>query len=321
VLDGSPAWARSEVDATNPLAPPASRADFGRFAAAFASRYGDTPAPLPGLGRAEHCAALGQPLCRCSRLRGPAARGAVQLRSADPDALILLAALAPTVEPGGLNQSDLAYLDALYAARGCTLVRRRCGPALRLRPAARRSTRGRWLNFRRAELLRQVMLRRGDRQTPVWLSCVRLAQRSRRLIQPLAKRCTRVQATWAVDALEWARRNWDWRPAWRWAAWQPAQPAGDPSLGLCSGDARWPAHPNAGCSERMGADTPPPGARRLVVQRAGSVQIEGGWRLNSQAADPPHGAALRATTGCASRSRAPPWPLTCSGGRIGAFWT
>ncbi|MCB0202286.1 MAG: beta-galactosidase, partial [Anaerolineae bacterium] len=41
VLDSSPDWARSPEDAANPLAPPASRADFGSFAAAFARRYGD----------------------------------------------------------------------------------------------------------------------------------------------------------------------------------------------------------------------------------------------------------------------------------------
>ncbi|MFZ2360527.1 MAG: beta-galactosidase, partial [Anaerolineae bacterium] len=42
VLDGSPAWARPPQDAANPLAPPTSRADFGRFAAAFGRRYGAT---------------------------------------------------------------------------------------------------------------------------------------------------------------------------------------------------------------------------------------------------------------------------------------
>ena len=31
VLDGAPGWARSPIDADNPLAPPRQRADFGRF--------------------------------------------------------------------------------------------------------------------------------------------------------------------------------------------------------------------------------------------------------------------------------------------------
>jgi len=37
VLDGSPAWARAEADAGNPLAPPTEARSFGDFAAAFAA--------------------------------------------------------------------------------------------------------------------------------------------------------------------------------------------------------------------------------------------------------------------------------------------
>jgi len=116
VLDGSPAWARPAADADNPLAPPASRADFGRFAAAFAQRYGATLRYYQIWDEPNIAPHWGDRYVNASDYAGLLREGAVQVHSADADAVVLLAALAPTVEPDGLNQSDLAYLDALYAA-------------------------------------------------------------------------------------------------------------------------------------------------------------------------------------------------------------
>ena len=114
VLNGAPAWARAEADAGNPQAPPHERADFGAFAAAVAQRYGDRlryyqvwhePNIAPHWGAADV-----DPAGYLGLLR----EAAVQIRAADPDAQIVLAALAPTTEPGGANLSDIAFLDALY---------------------------------------------------------------------------------------------------------------------------------------------------------------------------------------------------------------
>ena len=114
VLNGAPAWARAEADAGNPLAPPHERADFGAFAAAVAQRYRDQVryyqvwhepniAPHWGARDVDPAGYLGM-------LR----EAAVQIRAADTDAQIVLAALAPTTESGGANLSDIAFLDALY---------------------------------------------------------------------------------------------------------------------------------------------------------------------------------------------------------------
>ena len=80
----------------------------------------------------------------------------------------MLAALAPTTESGGANLSDIAYLDALYglgarawfdivAAQPYGFSQPPDAPA---QPSA--------LNFGRAALLRQVMVRHGDAATPLW---------------------------------------------------------------------------------------------------------------------------------------------------------
>ena len=113
-LNGAPAWARAAADAGIPQAPPHERADFGAFAAAVAQRYGDRlryyqvwhePNIAPHWGARDV-----DPAGYVGLLR----EGAVQIRAADSDAQIVLAALAPTTEEGGANLSDITFLDALY---------------------------------------------------------------------------------------------------------------------------------------------------------------------------------------------------------------
>jgi hypothetical protein len=167
VFDGSPAWARAAADADNPLAPPHERADFGAFAAAVAGRYGQQiryyqvwhePNIAPHWG-----ARPADPADYLGLLR----EGAVQIRAADRDAQIVLAALAPTTEPGGANLSDVAYLDALYR-----LGARAWFDIVAAQPYGFDQEAGAQpdparLNFGRVALLRDVMVRHGDAGTPV----------------------------------------------------------------------------------------------------------------------------------------------------------
>lgn len=300
VLDGSPAWARSEEDAANPLAPPASRADFGRFAAALAQRYGatlryyqiwDEPNIAPHWGHRYVDAADYGALLR---------EGAVQVRSVDADAVVLLAALAPTVEAGGLNQSDVAFLDALYAAGAAPWFDAAAAQPYGFeRPPDEPPAAG-TLNFRRAELLRSVMVRRGDAAKPLWLASFGWrsddagaaepsSPASQAEVWPGVERTT--QAAWAVEALEWARRHWEWQGGSAWAAWQPAQPADDPRWGfaLVSPDGQ-PTLTLAALSGWAQSDHPL-GPGNWPVDWP-IIETEGGWRQRALAADPPHGATL-----------------------------
>ena len=136
VLDGSPGWARAPEDAGNPLAPPQQRADLGRFAEAFAKRYGQVLRFYQVWDEPNIQPHWGQGLVDAAEYAGLLREAAVQLRAADPDAAILAAALAPNSEPGGLNQSDITLLGRPLPGWRCAVVRRRCRPTLRLRPAA-----------------------------------------------------------------------------------------------------------------------------------------------------------------------------------------
>lgn len=212
VLDGSPAWARAEGDATNPLAPPIEAWDYGAFVAAFGRRYGDRvdyyqvweePNIAPHWGAREIDPAAYGRLLR---------EAALQLRTVDPGAVVLLAALAPNVEPGGANMSELQFLDRLYAAGAAPwfdVVPAQLYPFEQ--PAGAPPDPGR-LNWKRAALLRRVMEDHGDQETAIW--AVRFGWPSARMSD-------------LAGAMAAARQDWPWLGPALWAAWSPADVHGE----------------------------------------------------------------------------------------------
>ena len=171
VLDGSPAWAREGKDRApqdNRLAPPATAETYARFAAAFADRYQatvrfyqiwDEPNIAPHWG---------------NRLIDPVGYGrllraaALAVRAADPDAVILAAALAPTQDRGHTAIDEGYFLQRLYAAGAAPYF-----DAVLVQPFGFRTgpddlrSRSEVLNFRRVAWVRRVMVAAGDGQTPV----------------------------------------------------------------------------------------------------------------------------------------------------------
>ncbi len=291
VLDSSPAWARAPEDAANPLAPPGSRADFGRFAAAVAQRYGATLRFYQIWDEPNIAPHWGHRYVDAADYAGLLREGAVQVRSVDPDALIMLAALAPTTEPGGLNQSDLIFLDALYAAGAAPWFDAAAAQPYGFDHPPDDPPQASRLNFRRAELLAAVMHQHNDSATPLWLAAFgwRNADGDQNSLWPGVDEPT--QAAWAVEALEWARRHWDWAAGLGWAIWQPAEPAGGLRWGLAltTPDGQ-PTAALAALSGWAHAQHPlGPGQWPLAWP---AIQSQGGWRLTPAAADPPSGAAL-----------------------------
>jgi hypothetical protein len=92
------------------------------------------------------------------------------IHSNDPQATVLSAALAPTLETGRTNISDLLYLDALYA-----LGLRDFSDGIAAKPYGfdappNAPPDADQLNFNRLLLLRDIMLRHEDGQTALWAS-------------------------------------------------------------------------------------------------------------------------------------------------------
>nr|NIV36268.1 hypothetical protein [Anaerolineae bacterium] len=215
VLDGSPSWARAEVDAGNSLAPPVDTRGFGDFVSAFATRYGgrvacyqiwDEPNIAPHWGAREI-----DPAAYVRLLR----EGSIRVRAADGDAVVLFAALAPNVESGGQNMSDLLFLDAAYqqgAAEWFDLLGAQ--PYGFDSPITAQPDAGE-LNWRRVELLREVMLSHADGGTAVWAVSFGV---------PVP------DVAGVAEAVELARKEWPWMGAMLWAAITPGDHHGQYAL-------------------------------------------------------------------------------------------
>ncbi|MBN1138745.1 MAG: O-antigen ligase family protein [Anaerolineae bacterium] len=262
VLDRSPEWARAESDAGGPLAPPHQVRDYGAFVAAFVARYRekidyyqiwDEPNIAPHWGAREI-----DPAAYASLLR----EGAIQVRSGDPGAIVLLAALAPTVEPGGANMSELSFLDALYqcgAGEWFDVVAAQLYPFDDAQDAPPDPDR---LNWRRAFLLRQVIESHGDGETAVWaVSFGSIAADPGPLVRQ-------------------ARQDWPWLGPMLWAAWSAADLHGEYALLGAAGQATTQYG-----ALRAVATAPPiawPGVHRADDP---SGLYEGAWRVTRQGAD------------------------------------
>ncbi len=233
VLDGSPAWARATQDTgagDNPLAPPARVEDFARFAAAFARRYAasvriyqlwDEPNVAPHWGNRWI-----DPVGYAQLLKA----AAIAVRQADPDAVILLAALAPTADRGHLAQDEVYFLQRLYAAGAQPYF-----DAVAIQPFGfgyapeDAQQQADVLNFQRAAWVRRAMLAAGDAQTP--MLAVRFGW-NRRLNSPWGTVTPDTQALFARQALDLAYTRWPWLSGMGWAIYRSAAPPSDPAWGF-----------------------------------------------------------------------------------------
>ena len=266
VLDASPPWVRAEVDAGNPLAPPVDTREFGDFVTAFATRFAeridyyqiwDEPNIAPHWGAGEI-----EPAAYARFLR----EGSIRVRAADPNAKVMLAALAPNVEAGGENMSDVAFLDAVYregAAEWFDLVAAQ--PYTFDLPVGGQPDAGQ-LNWRRVELLRDVMSSHGDEATAIWA---------------VSFGAPAADAVAVADAWQYARNEWPWMGTMLWAAYLPGDLHGQYAL---LGDAGQPEAAfdvlQAGAQET--ARVAWPGAYPADHP---SGQYHGDWRVTPSGAD------------------------------------
>ncbi len=293
----------------NPSVPPAARSTtlvadpdrFAGFARAFAARYG---------AQVDYYQVWDEPNLADHWGGGPVnppayadllARTARAVRAADPDARILLASLAPTVETGPQNLSDVRYLEQLYQAGAAPYFDLVAGKpyGFDTGPNDRRAGEP-VLNFSRLLLLREVMVKHGDAGKAIWASnwgwnALPPGWTGAPSIWGQTDEVT--QAARTIAALERARTEWPWAGALIIEHFQPLATPDNPRWGFAL----------------VGPDGVPRLAYEAVAAWAASLPdggsvggypalnpwatYEGGWRVGPVGADAGRSTAL--TTGTA----------------------
>ncbi|MCB9106707.1 MAG: O-antigen ligase family protein [Anaerolineales bacterium] len=211
VLQTSPRWARAPH--TTATAPPLAPSDFGRFARALSARYGELINIYQIWDEPNLSANWGHTLVDAPAYAALLREGALSLREVDPDAVIMTAALAPTLENGPLNLNEIDYLDRLYQIKANRWFDVVAAQPYGFDHEPSDPPASGTLNFRRIELLRQVMLNHGDAETPIWATAFgwnALPPHWSGPKSPWKTDSPDQQARRTAEAINLARQNWPW---------------------------------------------------------------------------------------------------------------
>ncbi|MBX3081202.1 MAG: O-antigen ligase family protein [Anaerolineae bacterium] len=236
VLDTAPVWARRPDASDRLFAPPTSMSTFGAFAGKLADRYKDAIDYYqiwdePNLNT--HWGGLDpRPADYAAML--DAAHEAIH--AADPVATVIAAGLAPTVEQGPRNLSDVSFLRALYEVGAKDSFDAAAGKPYGFDSSPLdRTVDTETLNFSRLILLREVMVKYGDGEKALWGShfgwnSLPADWKGPPSIWGQVDAAT--QRQWTREAYTRADREWAWMGGLILAAWHPNAPADDPIQGF-----------------------------------------------------------------------------------------
>ena len=209
-FDRPPQWARS--DRQRAERPPERFEDYGDFVFAVASRYRGRVNHFqiwnePNLGEEWTGKADATEYVRLLRL------GYGRIKEANPEAVVLSAPLAINTEQGPAHLNEIDFLDQMYQAGAKAYFDVLSANAYGMdRPPTDPPAKN-VLNFRRVELLRQVMEKYADTNKAVWFNeygwnaSPKDFPKEELLWQRVSEK---QQADWTVEGVQYARRNWPW---------------------------------------------------------------------------------------------------------------
>ena len=212
-LSSPPAWSRAAGNTRGAFAPPDNYADLADYAAAVASRYAgrvrhfqvwNEPNIFPEWGeQTVDPEAYTQLLCSAY----------AAIKAANPQAVVLAGALAPTADLTGRDLNDFIFLERMYAAGAgeCFDIMSVQGYGLwsgptdqRMRPVV--------INFARNQFIRDMMVQNGDADKAIWISEMNWnAVPPESGLPPVYGQVSLAQqARWAPLAYERAQQDWPW---------------------------------------------------------------------------------------------------------------
>jgi hypothetical protein len=212
-LSNPPEWTRAlPVEETGTFAPPDDYGDFVDFVTAVASRYQNRihyyqiwNEPNGNSEWGNHQPVSPEQYTELLCLAYEA------IKAVDPQAVVLAGALTPTLELSPANVNDLVFLQRMYQAGAgdCFEVMSAQGYGLwsgaqdqRLRPSI--------INFPHHLFIRDLMVRNGDADKPIWISEMgwNVAPAE---VEPRFGRVTEAQqARYTVEAYERTEAEWPW---------------------------------------------------------------------------------------------------------------
>lgn len=236
VLDGTPRWARHREAPDHAFAPPASVDAYANFVRVLAGRYGDKvdyyqvwdePNIRDHWGSLDPRPALYVAMLKAAYLA---------IHEADGQATVIAAALAPNVEDGPENLSDVLYLRAMYDLGGKDFFDAAAGKPYGYNTSPDdRTTDEATLNFSRLILLREEMVAHGDGAKPLWGSNFGWNSLPADWNGPPSiwgQVSQADQMAYTQAAFRRAEREWAWVGGLIIQHWQPDAPADDPIQGF-----------------------------------------------------------------------------------------
>jgi len=211
-LSNPPAWSRAQGKEAGTFAPPDDLEDYGDFVETVVRRY---------QGRINHYQIWNEPNIYPEWGEQPVSPeeytellkvGYRRVKEACPECVVLSGALAQTIPLGPRDLNDFIFLQRMYDAGAGDYfdVLAMQGYGLWSGPTDRRM-RPRVLNFSRPLYLRELMVKNGDAQKPIWLTEMNwnapppdLPDKSFGSVTP------EQQARYAVLAYQRAQQEWPW---------------------------------------------------------------------------------------------------------------
>jgi O-antigen ligase len=237
VLMNTPGWARpANAAPDDPTAPPEFPASFARFAGEFARRYGDRIDTVQVWDEPNLFTNWGRLPPRAAEYTALLSDAYHAIHAADPHVTVIAAALAPTIETGPDNVSDLIFLRDMYAFGASDVMDAVAGKpyGFDFSHDDRRAD-DRLLNFSRFAALREVMIAHGDADKPLWGShwgWNSLPSDWKGSPSIWGEVSAQEQVDYTLGAIERAEREWPWLGGLILHHWNPPYPSDHPQQGF-----------------------------------------------------------------------------------------
>jgi hypothetical protein len=211
-LSNPPAWSRAEGDAAGAFAPPDNLDDYGDYVEAVVRRYKDRVRVYQIWNEPNIYPEWGERAVSPDEYTELLKVGYTRVKNACPECIVLSGALAQTIPLGPRDLNDFIFLQRMYDAGAGEYfdVLAMQGYGLWSGPTDRRM-RPRVLNFSRPLYLREIMVRNGDSDKPIWITEMNWnAPPSDFPNKQFGYVTPEQQARYAVLAYQRAQQEWPW---------------------------------------------------------------------------------------------------------------